>query len=84
LLALRQSDGIRLWDNDYSAAVDRAVVANGVVYAGADGHMMEMLDAKDGINRELEPIVSETFGHAVVTGGRLYVTSGRILDVFSP
>jgi hypothetical protein len=29
-------------------------------------------------------MIGDVHGHAVIAGGRLYVTNGRVLDVFTP
>ncbi len=85
LVALTAKDGKKVWDQEFlSNPLGRPTVAGGVVYAPIEDGWLVMRDARTGADLEDQPIVSDVHGHAVVAGGRLYVTNGRVLDVFTP
>lgn len=85
LVALNARDGQKIWDQEfYSAPLGRPAVAGGVVYAPIEDGWLVMRDARDGSDLEDLPMVGDVREHAVVAGGRLYVTNGRVLDVFVP
>ena len=85
LVALNLKDGKKVWDEElYSSPLGQPTVAGGVVYAPTEGGWLVIRDARDGGNLEDLPMVGDVRGHAVVAGGRLYVTNGRVLDVFVP
>jgi outer membrane protein assembly factor BamB len=82
LLALNLTDGRPAWKHEVWSPVARPVVAGGVVFAGSDLQSMTMLDARTGRTVEDTPIIRRSVGHVVVVDGRLYVTDGRVLDMF--
>lgn len=85
LIALNVKNGKKIWDQEfYSNPLGRPTVAGGVVYAPIEDGWLVMRDARTGADLEDLPLVSGVHGHAVVAGGRLYVTNGRVLDVFTP
>jgi outer membrane protein assembly factor BamB len=85
LVALNARDGRKIWDHEFlSAPLGRPTVAGGVVFAPIDGGWLVMRDARNGSDLEDLPMVGDVHEHVVVAGGRLYVTNGRVLDVFTP
>ncbi|GAA1038040.1 hypothetical protein GCM10009557_53000 [Virgisporangium ochraceum] len=85
LIALNVKDGKKIWDQEFlSAPLGRPTVAGGVVYAPIENGWLVMRDARDGKDLEDLPMVGDVHEHAVVASGRLYVTNGRVLDVFVP
>lgn len=84
LVALRAGDGMRLWDQDLYGWVGRPVLAGGVLYATVENQPLAILDPRTGATLDDQPQVSDARGHAVVVGGRLFVTDGRVLDAYSP
>lgn len=85
LMALSLKDGKKIWDQEFlSNPLGQPIVAGGVVYAPIEDGWLVMRDAGTGRDLEDLPMVSNVHGHAVVAGGRLYVTNGRVLDVFTP
>jgi outer membrane protein assembly factor BamB len=83
LVALRAGDGRRMWDQDLYGWVGRPVLAGGVLYATVENQPLAILDPRTGASLDPDPMVAGARGHAVVVGGRLYVTDGRVLDVYS-
>jgi outer membrane protein assembly factor BamB len=85
LVALTAKDGTKVWDQEFlSAPLGQPTVAGGVVYAPIEDGWLVMRDARNGSDLEDLPMVGDVHEHAVVAGGRLYVTNGRVLDVFIP
>lgn len=85
LVALDAKDGKTVWDQEFlSNPLGRPTVAGGVVFAPIEDGSLVVRDARTGDDLEDLPLVHNVHGHAVVAGGRLYVTNGRVLDVFTP
>jgi outer membrane protein assembly factor BamB len=76
--------GRQKWADEAFSAVRRPVVADGVVYAAVSDGSVLVVGENDGTTLDLDPLYGNVVGHVVVTGGRLYATDGRILDVFTP
>ena len=76
--------GKLLWDDTIGFQVGRPVVAGGVLYAPQQGASLLVMKASNGAFADGNPPYAGAIGHAVVVNGRLYVTDGRVLDVFSP
>jgi outer membrane protein assembly factor BamB len=83
LIALRATDGAKLWDVDLYGEVYRPIEAGGVLYVAAHSQPLAMLDPATGESLDPDPLIADTYGHPVLAAGRLYVTTGRILDAFS-
>jgi outer membrane protein assembly factor BamB len=73
-----------VWSYAAADAVGRPVVAGGVVYATVHDSDVAVLGASDGAVLDFSPPYQGVVGHVVVTGGRLYATDGRVLDVYAP
>jgi outer membrane protein assembly factor BamB len=85
LIALDAKTGKKIWDQEfYSNPLGQPTVAGGVVYAPIEDGWLAIRDARTGDDLDDQPLVGDVHGHAVVTGGHLYVTNGRVLDVFTP
>jgi outer membrane protein assembly factor BamB len=85
LVALNLRTGRKIWDQEFlSNPLGRPTVAGGVVYTPIEDGWLTIRDARTGADLEDVPIAGDVHGHAVVAGGRLYVTNGRVLDVFAP
>jgi outer membrane protein assembly factor BamB len=79
--------GALLWSTDFGqwAQLGKPVVARGVVYATVDGTELYPFDAVTGraLHDEHWPLYAGVVGHPVIVNGRLYVTDGRVLDMYS-
>ncbi|WP_204004839.1 outer membrane protein assembly factor BamB family protein [Virgisporangium aurantiacum] len=85
LIALDAKTGKKIWDQEFlSNPLGQPTVAGGVVYAPIEDGWLAIRDARTGDDLDDLPLVGDVHGHAVVTGGHLYVTNGRVLDVFTP
>jgi outer membrane protein assembly factor BamB len=85
LMALNLSDGKKVWEPDwFGGNFGRPTVAGGVLYVPVENGYLNVRDVRTGNDLENMPIVNDVREHAVVAGGRLYVTNGRVLDVFTP
>jgi outer membrane protein assembly factor BamB len=85
LIALDAKTGKKVWDREFlSNPLGRPTVAGGVVYAPIEDGWLAIRDARTGDDLEDLPLVGDVREHAVVAGGHLYVSNGRVLDVFTP
>jgi outer membrane protein assembly factor BamB len=75
--------GSQLWRRAFSAPLGKPVVAGGVVYATVSGHGVHPLSAVTGEALDGDPPYDGAVGHPVVVNGRLYVTTGRLLDAYT-
>ena len=55
-----------------------------MLYTTVEDQPLSILDPRTGTSLDDEPPSADAYNHAVVAGGRLYVTNGRILDAYSP
>jgi outer membrane protein assembly factor BamB len=76
--------GGQLWSREYGAQLGKPVVAGGVVYATVSGRMVHPLNAATGDVLDDNAPYDGAVGHPVVVNGRLYVTTGRLLDAYTP
>jgi outer membrane protein assembly factor BamB len=82
LIALRLGDGEKVWDRDLFGEVGRPVVAGDVVYVTAEDQPLTMLEPSTGNVVDDSSPIADGYGHPVIVDGRLYVTSGRLLDAY--
>ncbi len=82
LTARATRNGHVIWDRDLGDELGRPVLAGTVLYVQFAGSTLRVLSSVDGSDSDLSPPY-QAIGHAVVVGGRLYVTDGRVLDMYS-
>jgi outer membrane protein assembly factor BamB len=83
VLALRASDGGKAWDVKVDTELGRPTEAGGVLYVPAAHDSMSLLNPVNGEDLGFDPMYPAVVDHAVIADGRLYVTTGRLLDLFS-
>jgi len=87
LLALNAATGAPQWHASVAAALSygRPIVAGGVVYAAVPGAGTLTYQATTGAALAAGALdeLGNAVGRSTVLNGRVYVTDGRILDVFS-
>jgi outer membrane protein assembly factor BamB len=83
IIALNAATGTPAWDTSIGDRTGRPIVAGGVVYATDPAEPGDVLDAKTGADLDPDAPYRMEIGHAVVAGGWLYVTDGRVTDAFS-
>lgn len=84
LTALHAGRGTRLWSRTLPGAAQRPVRAGGLLYVTVEGHPMRVLSPVTGRDVPGAGRFDRASGHAVVTGGRLYLTDGTTLRVYRP
>jgi outer membrane protein assembly factor BamB len=84
LVARDAVTGGELWRREYGSQLGKPVVAGGVVYATVSGSGVYPLNAATGAALDDNPPYDGAVGHPVVVNGRLYVTTGRLLDAYTP
>lgn len=84
LVARDAVTGGQLWSREYGAPLGKPVVAAGVLYATVSGRAVHPLNAATGDLLDDDPPYDGAVGHPVVVNGRLYVTTGRLLDAYTP
>jgi outer membrane protein assembly factor BamB len=82
--SLNETNGKTAWSEHLTEVVQGPALAGGVLYlATVYGGLLE-LDATNGTNLDPDAPEQGVIGHPVIVNGRLYVTDGRILDVYTP
>ena len=76
--------GTRLWSRTLPGAAQRPVRAGGLLYVTVEGHPMRILSPVTGGDVAGAGRFGTASGHAVVAGGRLYLTDGTTLRVYGP
>ncbi|WP_327001588.1 PQQ-binding-like beta-propeller repeat protein [Dactylosporangium sp. NBC_01737] len=84
LTAFHAGKGSKLWSRQLAGAAQRPVRAGGLLYVTVEGHPMAVLSPVTGRDVPGAGRFDGATGHAVVTGGRLYLTDGRTLRVYGP
>jgi outer membrane protein assembly factor BamB len=83
LVARDSGTGAELWRKAYTVQLGKPVVAGGVLYATAAGSRTDPLDPATGAVLDFEAPFDRAIEHPVIVNGRLYTTSGRVLDAFT-
>lgn len=83
LVALRADNGGPVWDQDMYGTVGRPIVAGSILYVTVGDRYLEILDPGTGETVVYDWQIVDVVDHAVVVDGRLYVTSGRVLDTYT-
>ncbi|UWZ59245.1 PQQ-binding-like beta-propeller repeat protein [Dactylosporangium aurantiacum] len=84
LTALHAGRGTRLWSRTLPGAVGRPVRAGGLLYVTVEGRPLRILSPVTGGDVPGAGRFDHASGHAVVTGGRLYLTDGSTLRMYGP
>jgi hypothetical protein len=59
-------------------------VAGGVLYATVQHATMAVLDPTTGSDIDVDSLYDGAIDHAVIVNAHLYVTTGRLLDAYTP
>jgi outer membrane protein assembly factor BamB len=84
LTAFQAAKGSRLWTRQLPGPAQRPVRAGGLLYVTVDAHPMAILSPVTGKDVPGAGRFDGAVGHAVVAGGRLYLTDGTTLRVYGP
>jgi outer membrane protein assembly factor BamB len=83
IIARDAATGGELWRHVYTVQLGKPVVAAGVLYVTASGARVHVLNPATGAVLDESAPYEGVVGHPVVVNGRLYVTTGRLLDAYS-